>query len=233
MALGWATILLFGRVPDDKQLLLSFISLGSLGWIVLLLGSLFPDIGALLLTFAPAPEWAEQWIRIGMVVGVLVLPILIGIGGLFLMRTEDRPTGTGAVKQVLRGYPYAAVLAVTLIFMAIIAPVRKVRTLVKRWTDTHIPIVVKPGGYQEVADDLEAALDGARVDVDRKAAPRVLEAPSRLLGIVAGAGVRQLTPDRIVMLAVPVSRFWSTPPTSRSPAPGRRSPAPVRRSPAS
>jgi hypothetical protein len=37
-ALGWASTLLFGRVPRQKQLLLSLISLGSLAWVVLLLG---------------------------------------------------------------------------------------------------------------------------------------------------------------------------------------------------
>src|ERR1035437_3253496 len=41
-ALGWASALLFGRVPRHKQLLLSLIALGSLLWVVLVLGIILP-----------------------------------------------------------------------------------------------------------------------------------------------------------------------------------------------
>ena len=200
MALGWASTLLFGRVPQSKQLLLSGISLGSIAWVLALLGVIFPDVGTFMLAFVPRPQFIEErWIRLAMLVAALVIPILVGIGGLFMLDAADRPKGTGAVKQVLRGYPYAGVLALSLLFMAVIAPVRKLRSMVKRWEDAHIPVVIKPGGYERVAADLEKALDSAGLGVERRGAPRVLEAPSKLLAAVAGGGVKRLVPDRLIV----------------------------------
>jgi hypothetical protein len=82
----------------------------------------------------------------------------------------------------------------------VVAPSFKVRTIVKRWEDAHIPIIVKPGGYEQVAGELEQAIDAAGLDLQRVRAPRVLEAPSRLLALVGGESVRRLVPDQLVML---------------------------------
>jgi hypothetical protein len=201
MAFGWATILLFGRVPQSKQLLLSGIALASLAWAAVATGVLFPGFGTLLLTAVPAPDWIrEEWIRLGMLIAAVVLPVLIGIGGLFLLEPKDRPAGRQRLVQVLRGYPYALVLAVVIGFLVVVAPLRRVRTLVKRWEDAHIPVVVKPDGYERVADDLEAALDGARLPIERTKAPILLETPSKLLAAVGGASVRRLVPQRLLVL---------------------------------
>lgn len=204
MALGWATILLFGRVPQSKQLLLSAVTLGSLAWVVALLGVVVPDIGSFLLTAVPVPDFIrEEWVRLAMLGAALTIPILVGIGSLLLIEAADRPRRAGILTQILRGYPYALVLAVSLVFMAVVAPLRKLRSLARGWSDAHIPVVVKPGGYERVATDLEAALEQAGLAVDRQAAPRVLEVPSKLLAAVAGAGVRSLVPDRLIVLAAP------------------------------
>jgi len=200
-ALGWASTLLFGRIPESKQLLLSFVTLGSIAWVVTVLGVLVPDVGTFLLAAAPVPDFVdESWIRLAMLAAAVILPLLIGIGGVILIAPERRPHGTDLVVQVLRGYPYAAVLAVTLAFLAVVAIARKGRSIVKRWNDAHIPIVVKPGGYERVAKDLEKALDDAGLDIERSAAPRVLEVPSKLLAAVGGSGVASLVPDRLIEL---------------------------------
>ena len=202
MAFGWATILLFGRVPQRKQLLLAGVALGSILWVVTLIGVLLPDVGAWLIAFVPAPDFiAEDWIRLAMMILAIVLPLAVGAGGLMLMDESDRPKGIGGkVVQVLRGYPYAAVLSLVILFLLVVAPIFKLRTIIKRWDDAHIPIVIKPDGYDQVAGELEAAVDGAGLELSRGRAPRVLEAPSKLLATVGGASVRRLVPDQIVML---------------------------------
>ena len=48
MALGWATMLLFGRIPQSKQLLLSGLALAPLAWVLALIGVLVPDAGTFL-----------------------------------------------------------------------------------------------------------------------------------------------------------------------------------------
>ena len=202
MAFGWATILLFGRVPQRKQLLLAGVALGSILWVVTLIGVLVPDVGAWLIAFVPAPDFIDEgWIRLAMLVLAIVLPMAVGAGGLMLMDAADRPKGLGGkAVQVLRGYPYAAILSLVILFLLVVAPIFKLRTIIKRWEDAHIPIVVKPDGYDQVVSDLEAAVDGSGLDLSRARAPRVLEAPSRLLAAVGGASVRRLVPERIVML---------------------------------
>ncbi|HYI66858.1 MAG TPA: hypothetical protein VEW95_08050, partial [Candidatus Limnocylindrales bacterium] len=134
----------------------------------------------------------------------VALPLAVGAGGLMLMDPDDRPKGLGGKAiQLLRGYPYAAVLSLVILFLLVVAPIFKLRTILKRWEDAHIPIVVKPDGYDQVVSELEAAIDGAGLDLARARAPRVLEMPSRLLAAVGGASVRRLVPARIVMLRAP------------------------------
>jgi hypothetical protein len=136
-----------------------------------------------------------------MLILAIALPLLIGLGGLFLMDPADRPKGIGQKAiQVVRGYPYAAVLSGVILFLLVVAPIFKVRTIIRRWEDAHIPIVVKPDAYEQVAGELEKAIDGAGLDLARARAPRVREVPSKLLAAVGGASVRRLVPDQLVML---------------------------------
>ena len=58
-AFGWASVMLFGRVPASKQLLLAGVSLGSILWLALLVGVVVPDAGTFLIGFVPAPDWIE------------------------------------------------------------------------------------------------------------------------------------------------------------------------------
>jgi hypothetical protein len=204
-ALGWASALLFGRVPRHKQLLLSLIALGSLLWVVLVLGIILPAVGTFLLTALPLPGFIDQnWVRLAMLIGALVLPPVVGLGGLFIAGAGSRPRGLEAAKQVLRGYPIAFLLALTIIFLAIVGVVRKGRNLARRRAEAHIPIVVHAGGYEIMVDDLEAALREAGLTVERRPAAAVLAAPGRLIARVAGGAVRALVPDQLTTLFSPV-----------------------------
>ena len=201
MAFSWASVMLFGRVPASKQLLLSGVSLGAIAWLAVLIGILLPAVGTFLLAFVPLPDCVDEgWVRLAMLVLAVLLPLLIGVGGLFLLEPGDRPHGMQRLVAVLRGYPYAAVLALVLLTMLVVAPVRKVRSIFKRWEDEHMPILIQPGGYDEVATDLEQALDGAGLEIGRGRAPWVLEMPSRFLAAVGGGSVKRLVPDKLFVL---------------------------------
>jgi len=201
MAFGWASTLLFGRVPQSKQLLLSAVSLAAIAWVAALIGVIVPDVGTFLLAFVPRPDWIQEgWLRLVMLALALILPLVVGVAGIILMDPADRPSGLGRIGAVLRGYPYAAVLALVLLTMIVVAPVRKVRSILKGWTDEHIPVLVQPGGYDRVATDIERALDAAGLEIARGRAPVVLELPSRLLAAVGGSNVRRLVPDRLLVL---------------------------------
>jgi len=199
--LGWATILLFGKVPQRKQTLLLLIVLGSLGWVALVVGVLVPDIGALLIAAVPLPDFIdEDWIRLAMLAGALLLPLAIGSAAVFVADAERRPRGAGLVKAVARGYPFTLVLALTIAILAGVATFRKLRAMSKRWEDTHVPVIVKPGAYEAVLADLVKVLDEAGLEPSVRASPRIVSAPPKLLDAVAGRGLGALVPDQLKLI---------------------------------
>jgi hypothetical protein len=202
--LGWAGTLLFGRVRKDHQVILAAVTFGSVVWAALLVGVIVPDVGTFLLAFVPVPDFIDPlWVRVGMVIAAAVLPLVVGGAILLLLDSADRPKGRDAVALVLRGYLVTAALALTLVFLAVVGTVRKARVLAKRWSDAHIPAVVRPGGYERVVRDLEQALDDADLDVAPRDAPKVLAVPGRLLASVAGRYFSSLVPDRLQQLTGP------------------------------
>src|SRR6476659_5669411 len=95
-ALGWATMLLFGKVPDSKQWILLLIALGSIVWVVLIFGVIIPDVASVVLAFVPIPSFVDgNWVRLVMLAGALALPLAIGVAGVAVVREEDRPQGAG------------------------------------------------------------------------------------------------------------------------------------------
>ena len=96
MSLGWASLLLFGRVPKDKEIFLAAITFGSVLWVVLLVGVLLPDAGVFLLSFAPIPDWVDEfWIRIAMLAAAAIIPPVLSAATLKLLAAKDRPKGSG------------------------------------------------------------------------------------------------------------------------------------------
>ena len=202
--LGWAGVLLFGRVRKDRQVILAGITFGSVVWAALLVGVIVPDVGTFLLAFVPVPDFVDPlWVRIAMLVAAALLPLVVGGAILLLLDSADRPKGKDAVALVLRGYLVTAALALTLVFLAVIGTVRKARVLAKRWSDAHIPAVVRPGSYERVVADLERALDDADLSVTSRDAPAVLAVPGRMLASVAGRHFSSLVPDRVQQLTGP------------------------------
>jgi hypothetical protein len=198
--LGWASTMLFGRVPAKRQYLLLGITFGSVIWIVLLVGVLLPDVGTFLLVFVPdqdiVPDTTIQQI---MLIGALVVPAVIG-GITLLLSAPNKRTAGDVVAAVVRGYPLTALLAVLLVFLAGLAVGRKVISLARGWTDAHVPLVVLPGKYDEVAADLDAAVTAAGLDVEPHLAPAYLAMPARWLAAVAGTSGASLVPERMIRL---------------------------------
>jgi hypothetical protein len=200
-ALGWATILLFGKVEGRKQTVLLIIALGSLVWVLTIVGVVFPDVGTFMLAFVPVPEFIDEGVvRLAMLGAALLIPLLIGAAAIFVAQPERRPHGLGLIAGIARGFPFTLVLAVTIVILALASLVRKIRSMAKRWEDAHVPVIVKPGGYDRVLADLEAVLDDAGLSVQPRPAPTILSIPPRLLDAVAGKALGGLVPDRLMLL---------------------------------
>jgi hypothetical protein len=202
--LGWATILLFGKVAASRQTLLLLIVLASLGWVAAVVGVIFPDVGTMLIAFVPTPDFIDEgWVRLAMLIAALVLPLVIGVVAIFITQAQHRPRGARILVTILRGYPFTLVLTVTIVILGGVALVRKLRSLAKRWEDAHVPVIVKPGAYEQLLSQLHAVLTGAGLSLAIRPAPRILSAPPRLLDAVAGRALGALVPDKLMLLAAP------------------------------
>ena len=156
-----------------------------------------------LLLFVPSQDIVpEVVIRAAMLVGALVVPGVVGFLILWLSPAADR-RGKAAIASVLRGYPVTALLAALLVFLAGLAIYRKAWSLARRWTDAHVPLVVEPGHYEDVARDLDDALSQAGLDVTPRPAPSVMSRPAQWLARVAGRESAALVPDHMVQLHGP------------------------------
>ncbi len=179
--LGWASSLLFGRVPQDRQVVLALITFGSVVWAGARAGHRGPGTRGVPHDGAavPAPEVVDRgWLRLAMLIGALVVPIIVGVATIFVLDPAARPRGWALIGQIGRGYPLCAGLAVTLVILTGVGIARFVHHRAIGWSDAHVPIVVRPGGYDQVVADLEAALSGAGLEVDRRPAPLPLRSPA-------------------------------------------------------
>ena len=202
--LGWASVLLFGRIPQDRQIWLAVLTFGSLAWVGTVIGVVLPDVGSLLIAAVPLPDWVpEDVVRLAMLAAALVLPAVLGGATLLLFDPADRPKGRELVVQVARGYALAPLLAVTLVMLAVAGTLRKLDSLAHRREDAHVAIVVRPGRYEALVATLERTLREGELIDRRRPGSSVLTTPARLLARVAGRGVGSLVPDRLIELHGP------------------------------
>ena len=198
LAFNWATLVLFGQVAKDKQLFLSLMALFALVWPIALAGVAIPSVGTFLLGFVTVPAWLDLWVRVAMLALALLAPLAVGF--LAIKLRDQAPRGLSYVRALLAGYPNALALAVVLLWLMIVTPIMQLIAVAHRHDSAHIPISVKPGGYDTVVDDLRAALERAGLVVRHTFAPWPLTLPGRILALVGGAGVRALVPQHLSQL---------------------------------
>jgi hypothetical protein len=200
LAFNWATTLLFGRVPQNRQLYLSGMALTALLWPIVLAGIAFPSFATFLLGFITVPDVLKPWVRLAMLVLAIVLPLVNGALSARLPDEDRRPKGRALAATILRGYPNSLALFIVLAWMMVVAPLGQIRALIRRWDAVHVPIAVKPGGYDIVVDDLAGALDRAGIQVQRRRAHWAYELPGKVLAVLGGQSVRTLVPTQLAEL---------------------------------
>lgn len=207
-ALGWASSLLFGRVPRSHQIYLVLMMAGSFVWVVVILSLVLPSVAALLLSATPHPPFVDRaLLGAALLFAAVVVPLIVGLTGYLVPAGGERPGGLVVLREVLRGYLLTPLISGLLVFLAGVGIARKVRSRRHGWSDTHVPIVVKPGGYDHLVADLHDALASADLPTAAEDAPWVLTLPARLITSVAGGNVRKLRPDRLMDLIGPDLRI--------------------------
>jgi len=194
--LGWATLLLFGRVARAKQRLLDLMALCAVGWLLCVIALLSPAFEHLIVVSVPDTGLIDlTWIGFALFLGAFALPLGVGAATL-LLADERRPVH--ALGHLLRGYPLTIVLLAVIVFLAAWGIARSIRSARRGWTSLHLPMMVKRDGYPEVVDDLAAALEEAGLDVERTAAPPWFVIPPKVLALVGGLTAAGLVPDELV-----------------------------------
>lgn len=198
-SLGWASSLLYGRVPKDHQVFVEAMLGGSILWafssLLLLVG---PLMSFAMATTPFVPSFGLAVLRVVLVLLFILLPPLVGLAGALVAGNDRRPRGVAIVGHALRGYPLTALIAAVSVFLPLAAAARRIGSLRRGWSDVHIPIIVKPGGYERMVDDLEIALRRVGLEVTRHPAPGIMSIPGKLLAIIAGKDVGDLLPDQII-----------------------------------
>jgi hypothetical protein len=199
---GWATTMLFGKVPQKRQILLSVLSFGSLVWLLFVIGIALPKVGGVLLAFmVPKTVAGQTWVRLVMLAGALLLPLATGFASLFLHEPHERPAGFRAkLRAAARGYRFTPALALTLLLLIAFAPLFKLGALVRRWKTEHVPMVVEPRDYAGVVAEIARALAAAGYATHPRRASWMLRLPSRLLAAVAGGTFTRLVADDLTTL---------------------------------
>jgi hypothetical protein len=200
-ALGWASSLLFGKVPRSHQAFVVLMMALSILWSLCVLGVIVPSVQSLFLAGTPHPPFVNAaWLAFALLVGIVVLPLGVGLAGYLVPAQGKREEAVAVPKEVARGYLLAPVISALLIFLGGVGIARKIRSKRHHWADSHVPIMVKPHGYDQVVADLKDALESADLDVKVEEAPWVLTLPARVLSAVAGSNVQKLRPDRLMDL---------------------------------
>ena len=204
-AFGWATVMLFGQVPQDRQVYLSIIAFGSVAWIVALVGILFPSLATFLFAFVTVPTWIDKrWIRLGMLVGAVLIPAVVGWLSTRLVDPEERPRRSGPLaRAILKGYPFTLGLALTLVVMTVFAPLLKLRTLARRWTMQHVAVIIKPEDYPDVVSDVQRALRAGGLEMEPRPANWMLRVPTKLLALSARNSAAPFVADYLTNLVSP------------------------------
>ncbi len=201
---GWATTLLFGKIPENRQIYVSVTAMGSVLWIVVVLGVAFPSVGTFLLSFVTLPERINpNWVRLGMLAAVVLLPLGVGAITLLLVDPEKRPKGMDKVKAIFKGYPYTLGLALTLILMCLITPFLKLQDLWRRWTTTHTPVLIDPKEYFKVVDRVEKILKKDGLTTKRERAHWLLRLPTRIFSLLGGGTAATLLANELTVLRSP------------------------------
>ena len=207
-ALGWASTLLFGRVQRRHQVFVVLMLAGALLWLVLVASAIAPVIPNFVLGITPHPGFiGPTLVGATVLVGVAIVPAAVGLAAWLVPASGERETRVALVREILRGYLLTPILGALMLFLPAVGISRKLRSVRHGWSDSHIPIVAKPDGYDRIVGDLQAALAAAGTPVVVEDAPAVLSMPAWILTRVAGGNVRRLRPDRLVELIGPRLRI--------------------------
>jgi uncharacterized membrane protein YqjE len=97
-------------------------------------------------------------------------------------------------KRLLRGFPLTVALAAAFGVMFVTVPVLRIRSLLRGWSDEHIPLITEGDEYRRAAEGIDDVIAANALDTARAEPPWWMKAPSRILRALGGRALRPLLP---------------------------------------
>jgi hypothetical protein len=202
IAVGWSTVMLFGKVPRTREPHLFVMSVGSICWLIAAVSVAVPPVSAFLLGFLPLPERIDSLIAWYVMLALsIIIPLLVTVAILRALAPDDRPHGFVALAgMLLKGYPFVLCLALILVLMSVVRLVTTLRNHGRRWTERHVPVIIQPEDYASVLDDIQEVLARGNLAVRVTEAGWPLSVPTRILTMAGTFAVRGLLTERPMAL---------------------------------
>lgn len=207
---GWSIAGLFGKLSAKKQTALSLALILAIVWPLLVVGCFWPSVSAWAVAFVPLHEWVgESALRILWIVLAVAAPMVVG--GITAWIAPSRKQRGGPLRTVLAGYPLTLGMFLSFLLTFMVVPVMKLVSMARRWEDEHVFIQPKEGAYAQVLQQLAAACEKARIPVENKPVPKVMQAPTRVLKWFGRSALDPIIASNPRMLAGPGVQLYLYP----------------------
>lgn len=193
---GWAVVALFGRSSPKEQTVLSGIVAMAVLWPLLLVGVAFPRVAALLVAYVPlSGEISESTVRIIWIALAVAVPLVVGL--VVAAKAPKDAEREGFLKRALRGFPLTLGLAGSFALMFATVPALRVISILRGWSDEHIPLITQGDEYQAAAAKIEALIPANGLEASRAEPPWWMKAPAAILHRMGGRALRGFMPKQL------------------------------------
>lgn len=194
MIFGWSVTALFGRLEPKREMAVTVALVLSLAWPIFVIGVFFPGVASWALAFAPVHDWvSDRVLRIVWIALAVTAPPLVGILTRFAAPT---PRG-GFVRALTGGYVLAIAFFASFVVTLVTAPIVKIATLLRGWTDTHVFVQPRAGRYDDAVRKVAEACARAGTLPEIVDAPTRMTLATKLMRTLARATVEPLVADTL------------------------------------
>src|SRR5206468_9238595 len=109
----------------------------------------------------------------------LIVPLVVGL----VVAAKGAPEirGEPFVMRMARGFPITLALAAAFLFLFVTVPILRIASVVRGWSDEHVPLITEGEEYLQAARKLERLVSLHDLDAVRAPAPWWASAPSSIL----------------------------------------------------
>lgn len=155
---GWAVVIFYGRIPEEKSRLFFLLSVLSLVWIILIGGLLYPALVKPFYDYIPYHNMKKIISMILESLGVLIIPVIVGELAVFI-KGKEKATYKAYFKATFVGYMYSFLMGIAMALMLLFAPLITAKRAVMRYKSLHIPVVIPTGDTNAVIKKISASLE--------------------------------------------------------------------------